>query len=99
MPQMQISLPSGNTASLFYEHDYPGGTYDYIQLARSNSLFIKQNMHQIEEGYWAQLEPNRTAFATHIPFTFDLLIDAPSNSSWHRPYLSAVRRGKRRGSG
>lgn len=93
MPLMKVTLPNNVSADLYYGHDYPGGVYDYIQLARAHSLLIKQSIHNIEETYWLNLQKYRTAFANQIPAVFDLIVSAPSNSGWHLPFVSAVREG------
>lgn len=91
MQHLIETLPNNVTVDLYYAHDYPGGPFDYFQHARTHTLFRMKNLHQIEEAYWDGLQQNRTAFANQIVPGFDLIIDAPSNSGWHRPFVSAVR--------
>jgi hypothetical protein len=91
MVHLPVTLPNGVTAELYYMHDYgSGGAFNYIQHARTNSIFMVPDPPKFEEKYWHDLEKNRSDFATQIPTEFDLIIDAPSNSGWHRPFTSAV---------
>jgi hypothetical protein len=83
--------PSPFSYRLCFDHYFRNGagTYDYLHFARSRGLFTLANAKQLEETYWRDLERNRSAFAAQLQEPFDLLVDPPSNSGYHRPYLSA----------
>jgi len=68
------------------------GRFDYLHFVRSRGLFTLPGYRQIEEAYWLDLERNRTDFASQLNESFDLLVDPPSNSGYHRPFLSAFGR-------
>lgn len=71
---------------------YDGGhnPFDYLQLVRTRSLVRFADVMAIEENYWSRLPSLRESFATYVQGEFDLIIDVPSNSGYHRPYLSAL---------
>jgi hypothetical protein len=87
----KVLVPVTVEYRLYYDHDYAqgNGKFDYLQLVRSRALFAKQNAKQLEEGYWAGLQQNRSDFAAGLDEPFDLIVDPPSNSGYHRPFLSA----------
>jgi hypothetical protein len=78
--------------TLLFEEYFSNGTgkYDYLHLVRSRHLFLMTQGRQIEERYWNDLNTNRHSFARQLTGTFDLLVDPPSNTGYHRPFFSAV---------
>jgi adenine/guanine phosphoribosyltransferase-like PRPP-binding protein len=85
-------LGDGVRFDLRYLTVYNGGrvVFDYLHLVRSRGLQTRSNAAAMEEDYWFRLAKLRETFAAAIQGDFDLLIDVPSNSGYHRPYLSAV---------
>jgi len=74
----------------------------YIQHVRERKVYVYEyadaelrgKIRQQETDYFAQLETLRRSFADEtcnaIPLV-DLIVDPPSNSHLHRPYLAAIR--------
>jgi adenine/guanine phosphoribosyltransferase-like PRPP-binding protein len=65
----------------------------YLQAVRSGTLFVADR-HGLENQYWSELERVRTNFAQAVVAqggSFDLIVDPPSRSGLHRPYLVAMR--------
>lgn len=85
------TLPRPTQARLYYGHQFAGGAerFDYLHLIRSRSFFSLPNPKEREEAYWSNLETNRWAFVDGLGEQFDLIVDPPSRSGYHRPYLSA----------
>jgi hypothetical protein len=99
MQSITVSLPTQQgpfNATLYYEHDYSAGSHvlDYLHLIKGG-MFFKPiqpfDADAMEEEYWAKLDAFRNQFANDIPGSYDLLVDPPSSSGYHRPYLSAYK--------
>jgi hypothetical protein len=80
---------------LFFEHDYGEGNrpFDYIQMVRSRAFFVHAEPARIERDYWNGLEAGQRQFAEGVRMALgevDMIIDPPSRSTLHRPYLSAL---------
>lgn len=77
------------SCQLLYAHSFGMHPYvfDYLHQVRTRSLFQVAGR---EDPYWQSLETNRQRFAKGLPLPVDVLVDAPSNSGYHRPYFSAV---------
>jgi hypothetical protein len=90
LPPPPVKIPYRLCFDHFFQCGH--GKYDYLQFVRSRGLLILQDRRQFEETYWRSLEHNRTDFAAQLPDRFDLLVDPPSNSGYHRPFLSAFAR-------
>src|SRR5437016_3423496 len=98
MNHVEVQIPAKGpvyTVDLLIEHDYGHGDrpFDYIQMVRSRGLFAHGEMSRIERDYWNGLEAGRRQFAEDVRGALgevDMIIDPPSRSTLHRPYLSAL---------
>lgn len=94
---VQLPTNAGPTdATLYYERDYSKGGHrlDFLHLIKEGLFFNAAQPFDpdgLEEAYWADLDKYRHQFAAAIPGAYDLLVDPPSTSGYHRPYLSAFK--------
>ena len=93
---LEVSTQAGSTRkkiTLLFDHYFESGQgkYDILHLIRSRGHFLVTDWKEFEERYWSSLDRNRNGFADGVGTDYDLIVDAPSNSGHHRPFLSAVR--------
>jgi hypothetical protein len=78
---------------LYYGHEMgpDAGAFDYLHRVRTRAIAKSANGHIPEEAYWRNLNNLRTQFADLLPnpLAFELIVDPPSNSGYHRTFLSA----------
>ena len=78
---------------LCYGHEMgpEAGAFDYLHRVRTRAIATSANGYIPEEAYWRNLNNLRTQFAGLLPdpLMFDLIVDPPSNSGYHRTFLSA----------
>lgn len=81
---------------LYYGHDYNNGAgaFNYLHRIRTRAVFANALGGFAEEEYWNQLQQRRTQFANGLAGyeAIDLIVDPPSNSGYHRPFLGAFLR-------
>jgi hypothetical protein len=93
-----VVLPNGAEIAyrLYYGHDYQSGAgaFDYLHRIRTRAVFANAHGAFAEEEYWNQLQQRRTLFANGLAGheAIDLIVDPPSNSGYHRPFLGAFLR-------
>jgi hypothetical protein len=92
------------TFDLIYLEEYQYlGLLSYIQDVRSRAILIRTvggeretatQAFQQEARYWEQLTESTqklVAEVSRLRTDFDLIVDPPSNTGYHRPYLAAFR--------
>lgn len=96
------TVPQQYPVTLYFEAHYDENKiWSYIQDVRARAIMQRRTKHgretadkatQSEEAYWQRLNELRrssAAFFLDQGIVPDLIVDPPSNTGYHRPYLSA----------
>lgn len=107
-PSVQIPIHPDATApaqyvlGLHFLEEYKEGLLSYIQDVRARAIQSRQVRFgretasaalNFERRYWENLEDSCDRLVEQVRDSdFDLIVDPPSNTGYHRPYLSALQR-------
>lgn len=88
--------------TLLYAHAYDftqTHLLNYLQSVRSHALAISPSGGQLEQDYWDAINGMRQRVVSLLepPDNYDAIVDPPSLSGNHRPYLAACHKAIGRG--